>query len=281
MHMIKIIVALDSLRPSESAVSCAMDLCKNMDAHLVAVFLDDFSNISYKSHQLLHNRLTISEDIYDECTQEDKQTRKEAVSLFAEMAGKENLDYTIHHDRNISLNELVSESSYADLLVIENKETMTFYAENPPTHFLKNLLHEIHCPVLVVPGEYKKINKVLFLYDGEPWSVTAIKMFSYLFREYGEVQAEVLTVKSIKHNQHDLNNHLLKEYMKTHFPHTVYTILNGIPDIEIINHLKYRHENELIVLGSYHRGKLSRLMRPSIVEALMQEINTPLFIDNN
>ena len=125
--------------------------------------------------------LRFQQETYDTCIQEDNQTRKEAVLHFVEMAGKENLKYTIHHDRNISLNELISESSYADLLIIENKETMTFYAENPPTHFLKNLLQEIHCPVLVVPGEYRKINKVLFLYDGEPYSASAIKMFSYLF----------------------------------------------------------------------------------------------------
>jgi hypothetical protein len=43
-----------------------------------------------------------------------------------------------------------------------------------------------------------------------------------------------------------LNNHLLKEYMKSHFPNTVFTDLHGIPNIEIINHLKYRYESELI-----------------------------------
>lgn len=279
--MIKIIVALDSLRPSKTAVSYAIDFSKSMDSQVVAIFLDDFSNSSYKAHEILRNQFTISQESYDICIQEDNQTRKEAVSNFEEIAGKENLKYTIHHDRNISLNELVSESSYADLLIIENKETMAFYAENPPTHFIKNLLQDIRCPVLVVPGEYKKINKVLFLYDGKPYSVTAIKMFSYLFRNYSEAQVEVLTVKSNKQNQHGLNNQLLKEYMKSHFPNTIYTVLNGLPDIEIINHLKYRYKNELIVLGSYHRGKVSRLVRPSIVEVLMREIKTPLFIDNN
>ena len=279
--MNKIIVALDSLRPSESAVSYAMDLCKTMDSHLVAAFLDDFSNTSYKSHEMLRSRLGISQEAYETCLQEDNQTRAEAVSHFEEIAGKENLKYTIHHDRNISLTELIAESNYADLLIIENKETMTFYAENPPTHFLKNLLQEIHCPVLVVPGEYRKINKVVFLYDGEPWSATAIKMFGYHFPVYTEIQAEVLTVKSTKREQHDLNNHLLKEYMKSHFPHTIYTVLNGLPDVEIIKYLKCKFENELIVLGSYHRGSLSRLVRPSIVETLIKEIKTPLFIDNN
>jgi nucleotide-binding universal stress UspA family protein len=279
--MIKIIVALDSLRPSKSAVSYAMDLSKGMNSHLVAVFLDDLTNSSYTSHQVLRNQLTISQETYDACMQEDNRTRKEAVSHFEEMAGKEHLKYAIHHDRNISMNELISESIYADLLIIENKETMTYYAENPPTHFLKNLLQGIHCPVLVVPGEYKKIDKVLFLHDGEPDSVSAIKMFSYLFQVYSETRVEVLTVKSNKRDQPVLNNRLLKEYMKSHFPDTIYTVLRGLPDIEIINHLKYRYENELIVIGSYHRGRISRFIRPSIAEALMQEIKTPLFIDNH
>ena len=251
--MNKIIVALDSLRPSKSAVSYAIELSKSTDSHLVAVFLDDFSNTSYKSHEMLRKQFTVSQETYDTCIQEDNETRKEAVSHFEEMSGKENLKYTIHHDRNISLNELIAESNYADLLIIEKKETMTFYAENPPTHFIKNLLQEIHCPVLVVPGEYKKIDKVLFLYDGEPYSATAIKMFSYLFRVYSESRIEVLTVKSNKREQPVLNNHLLKEYMKSHFPNTIYTVLSGLPDIEIINHLKCTYQNELIVLGSYHK----------------------------
>jgi len=279
--MNKIIVALDSLRPSDPAVSYAMDLCKNMDAQLVAVFLDDFTNTSYQSHQVLRNRFTIPEEVYNECIREDNRTRREAVLHFKEIAGSENVKYTIHHDRNISLNELIAESVYADLLVIENKETMTFYAENPPTHFLKNLLREVHCPVLVVPGAYRKINKVLFLYDGEPYSSTAIKMLSYLFPVFAEIQAEVVTVKSKKRDVHDLNNRLLREYMKSHFPHTVYTVLNGLADVEVVKYLKCKYENELIVIGSYHRSRLSRMMHPSMAESLMQEVKVPLFIDNN
>jgi hypothetical protein len=278
--MNKIILALDSLRPSKSAISYAMDLCTSIDSHLVAIFLDDFTNISYKSQQMLRNQITVSQESYDDCIEEDNETRKESVTLFEKMAGKLNLDYTIHHDANISLNELISESSYADLLVIENKETMTYYAENPPTHFIRNLLREVHCPVLIVPKVYYKINKVLFLYDGEPDSAAAIKMFGYLFRNYKGVSVEILTVKSNKRDQPLLNNHLLKEYMTGHFPNTIYTTLQGLPDIEIINHLKFRYENELIVLGSYHRGKFSRLLRPSIAEALMKETKTPLFIGN-
>jgi nucleotide-binding universal stress UspA family protein len=279
--MIKIIVAIDSLNPSKAAVYYACDFAKKLDAGLVAVFLDDISNWSYESYQMLHNQFTIPREKHNICKEQDDQKRKESVSYFEEMARENNLNYTIHHDRNMPFNELNEESKYADLLIIESNETMAYYSENTPTHFIKNLLQEVHCPVLIVPGEYKTINKVVFLYDGGPYSTTAIKMFSYLFPVYCEVGVEVLTVKSKKQDKHVLNNHLLKEYMKKHFPNTIYTVLNGLPDVEIINYLKYKQENEFIVLGAYNRGILSRIIRPSIIEALMKEIRSPLFIDNN
>ncbi|HEY4935950.1 MAG TPA: universal stress protein, partial [Puia sp.] len=226
--MLKIIVAFDSLRPSKSAVLYAAEFAKSLDAHLVAVFLDDFTNRSYKSYQILHDRFSVSKETYDVCNEQDDLLRKEAVLHFEETARKENLNYTIHHDRNISLNELISESIYSDLLIIESKETMAFYAENPPTHFIKNLLEKIHCPVLIVPEEYKKTTQVLFLYDGESNSTTAIKMFSYLLPVYSDAQVEVLTVKSKKQDLKSPNNYLMKEYMKRHYPNAIYTVLNGL-----------------------------------------------------
>lgn len=272
---------MDSLKPSEAAVSYAIDFAKSMDAHLVAIFLDDLSNCSYESHQILHNQYATLQEKYDICKEQDDLTRKESVSHFVEMAGKENLNCTIHHDRNISLKELVSESIYADLLIIENKETMSFYSEDPPTHFIRKLMREIHCPVLVVPGEYRKINEVLFLYDGEPYSVAAIKTFTCLLPAYSGVNVELLTVRSKKQDAHGLNNHLMKEYIKSHCAHATYTVLDGLPDIEIINHLKCKYENEVIVLGSFRRGKISRMFKPSVIEVLMREIKAPLFINNN
>jgi nucleotide-binding universal stress UspA family protein len=73
----------------------------------------------------------------------------------------------------------------------------------------------------------------------------------------------------------------LKEYIKFHFPHISYTILKGLADIEIIDHLQNKHQHELIVLGAYNRGALSRWLKPSVAEALMQEIKSPIFISEN
>src|ERR1700676_1450535 len=132
--MLKILVAIDTLRPSKSAISHALHLAKNLNAHLVAVYLDDSSNRSYKSYKMLHDRMAISQQIYDICNEQDEMLRQESVDYFEAAAKDEKVNYTIHHDTHFSLNELTEESKYADLLIIERSETFSHCAENPPTH---------------------------------------------------------------------------------------------------------------------------------------------------
>jgi hypothetical protein len=59
-----------------------------------------------------------------------------------------NIAYT--HDRNIAIQELKHESIYT-LLIIDSKETLTHYTEKLPTRFIRDLLSDAQCPVLIVP----------------------------------------------------------------------------------------------------------------------------------
>jgi hypothetical protein len=65
-------------------------------------------------------------------------------------------------------------------MLIDAKETLTHYAEKPPTRFIRDLLTDTQCPVLLTPTRFKPFKKLVLLYDGEPSSVHAIKIFSYL-----------------------------------------------------------------------------------------------------
>jgi hypothetical protein len=188
------------------------------------------------------------------------------------------LNYTVHHDRSIALHELLHESIYADLMIIENKETLMHYEETIPTRFIKDLLSEIQCPVLVVPAKYKPLDKLVLLYDGQPSSVYAIKTFSYLFPELKYLETEVLSVRESGRNRHVPDNRLMKEFMKRHFPQAYYTVLNGYADVEITENLKAQKNNLLVVLGAYKRSRVSRWFRESMADILMAEINFPLFI---
>lgn len=279
--MKKIIAAIDGLKYSDSTTNYAIHLAKQTNAHLVGIFLDDFTYHSYKIYELIGKEEGVNEERRVRLEKKDEETREESVSNFNKACREAGLNYSVHHDRSIALQELLHESIYADLLIIENKETLTHYEETIPTRFIRDLLSEVQCPVLVVPKKYKPIDKIVLLYDGEPTSVYAIRTFSYVFAELNYLDTEVVSVKRSKETLHLPDNRLMKEFMKRHFPKAVFTVLKGDPEIEIIEYLKQQDENFLIVLGAYRRGMVSRWFRPSMADTLMEELDAPIFIAHN
>lgn len=279
--MKKIIAAIDGLKFSTSTTDYAIQVTKLTKAHLVGVFLDDFTYHSYKIYELIDNDGGLAEEKRERLEEKDKEMREQSENNFKKACSDAGLNYSMHHDRNIALQELLHESIYADLLVIDSKETLTHYEEKIPTRFIRDLLSNVQCPVLVVPQEYKAIEKIVFLYDGEPSSVYAIKMFSYTFPSISQLPMEVLSVKSQKDTLHLPDNRLMKEFMKRHFPQAEYTVVKGEPDTEIIKYLEAQNSNVLVVLGAYQRGMVSRWFKVSMADLLMQAVKAPLFIAHN
>jgi nucleotide-binding universal stress UspA family protein len=276
--MKKIVVAIDGLKYSDSAVRYAVHLAQEISAHLVGVFLDDFTYHSYKIYELVSKSGEVDEEKHRRLDKADQSARQEAVEHFSKACREAGLNFTVHHDRDFALNDLLHESIFADLLVIQNKETLTHYEEPLPTRFIRNLLSEVQCPVMVVPQKYKPLDKLVLLYDGQPSSVHAIRTFSYLFPELKYLDTEVLSVRESRTNRHLPDNHLMKEFMKRHFPQAYYTVLNGYADTEIPGNLKVQEGNIMVVLGAYERNKVSRWFRESMADILMEQIDAPLFI---
>jgi nucleotide-binding universal stress UspA family protein len=275
--MKKFIAAVDGFKFSETAASYATYLAKREDAHLVGVMLDDITYRSYKIYDLLGNDGVDPEKLKKKEIQ-DKATRIRSANRFEQLCADAGIKYKIHHDRNIALQELLHESIYADMLIIDSKETLTHYEEKLPTRFIRNLLSDVQCPVLLLPQKFKPVKKIIFLYDGGPSSVYAIKMFSYLLPSFKDVEMEVLSVKTGKQTLHVPDNLLMKEFMKRHFPKAVYTVLKGFPEIEIVQHLKKQKTNPLVVAGAYKRGTVSRWFKASIADALMEQVKMPIFV---
>lgn len=276
--MKKIIAVIDGLKYSESATDYAVYVAKQTGSHLVGVFLDDYTYHSYKAYDLVTERGFINEEIMAKLDKKDEETREEAAGKFGKACQQAGLSYAVHHDRNIAIHELLHESIFADLLVIENKETFTHYEERIPTRFIRDLLSEVQCPVLIVPKKFNPFDKAVLLYDGEPASVYAIRTFSYVFSGLNDLAVQVVSVRSIRKTLHVPDNRLMKEFMKRHFPEAKFTVLKGDAVNEILDQLKGKEENFLVVLGAYNRGMISRWVKPSMADILMEELNKPLFI---
>jgi len=278
--MKKIIAAFDGLKFSEGTKDYSIHLASLTNAHLTGVFLDDFTYTSYKIYDLVAKE-GVSEEKLREMEDKDKNNRSAAAVKFEDTCRKAGIEYNIHHDRQIALRELLHESIYSDLLIIDGNETLTHYEEHMPTRFIRELLTDVQCPVLLVPPKYQPIEKIVLLYDGEPSSVHAIKMFSYMLPSMKHLPTEVVSVKEYYDDLHLPDNKLMKEFMKRHYPGATYTVLKGLAETEIINHLKEEKQQVLVVLGAYRRGTVSRWFRQSMADIIMKELKTPLFIAHN
>jgi hypothetical protein len=135
--------------------------------------------------------------------------------------------------------------------------------------------------VLLTPDRFEEIKKIVFLFDGHYTSVYALKMFNYLLPSFKNLPIEIIAVKNMGADWHIPENNLTKEYIKRHFKHCTYTVLKGIPEVEIVKHLSMERLPFLSVLGAYRRSMLSRWFRSSMADALVENFEHPLFIAHN
>lgn len=275
--MKKIVAAIDGLKYSKSTRDYAINIAKQINAHLVGIFMDDVTYTGYKIYDLIDKEGGTEEKL-SRLEAVDKAKRDDAAADFKKTCQDQGLEFSIHHDRKIALHELVHESIYSDLLIIDSKETLTHFEELPPTRFVHELLEETQCPVLLVPSTYKPVQKLVLLYDGRPSSVHAIREFSYLLPQLKHLDTEVISVNPVNTSLHLADNRLIKEFMKRHFPKATYKVMEGWAEEKIVKHLKQISENSLVVLGANRRGIVSRWFRESMADLLMKELNFPLFI---
>lgn len=276
----KFLAVFDGYKFSKSTLEYAIQLTKEADAFLVGVFLEEFIYRSYNAVQILTSYKN-SEQLLKEMDAKDKEKRDEAVAQFEKECAQAKISYSVHRNNNIAIQELKHESIFADLIIISGNETFNRYPEKPPTRFIKDLLADVQCPVLVVPGKFNPVDKIILLYDGGPSSVFAVKMFSYLLGGMGNIPVEVFTVKDKMEGSHLPNNKLMREFIKRHFPKAKYIVDKGDAGEQALGHLRYHKGNELVVLGAYRRSEISRWFKTSMADILMEQIDIPLFIAHN
>src|SRR5688572_15483941 len=133
--MKKFIAAFDGVRFCESTMEYAIDLAKKAKAHLVGIFLDHFMGRSYTVAELMQYHGNDLDQYIGSMDDKDREIRNESVEVFEKACQGAGLNYSIHRDKDVAIQELLHESIYADLLIIKGDETVTRFADNAPSRF--------------------------------------------------------------------------------------------------------------------------------------------------
>jgi len=275
--MKKISAAFDGLRFSQATLDYAVDLAAQAQALLTGVFLEDFLYHSFNLYDMVGSQ-GISQAKLKHLMDKDKATRQLAVHQFKQHCEAKNVNYKVHQDESFAIDDLLKESIYSDLVVINAEETFNHFHLAKPTPFLKQLLAAAQSPVLVVPAAFQSIERIVLLYDGGPSAVFAIKLFNYLLPWLRNLPAEIVFAKDDPNAIELPDDPLIKEFISCHYPEAVYTILEGEPESALAEHLKTVSPNSIVVMGAYSRGAVSRMFKTSMADQLIAAVDAPVFI---
>ena len=178
--------------------------------------------------------------------------------------------------RGVALKEIVRESRFADLLLIDRETSLNNLFDADVPGFIKDVPSDAQCPVLVLPEKTGVFKEVVFTYNGSYSSVYAIREFMQLFPHFNGKKATVIYVPE-KGIPIIPNEQLLNEYLRFYFDDVTFMVLNGLPDAEIRRYLQDKKDC-VAVMGAYGRNTFSRFFNPGNARNMMRMLNVPLFI---
>jgi hypothetical protein len=275
--MNKVIAAIDALSFSEEQLVQYQTITNMVNGKLTVAFLENVIGEGLPlTTAFPYGAYAGYEEVNFGKLEERRNFISQKIELFHTICNDKKIDAVLHQDSGIPLEEVIRESRFADLLLINNNTTFSSLFETEPPKFVKDVLREAQCPVLVLPTEQKRIDEIVLTYNGSYSSMYAIRQFTGLFAGMISKKAVVLYVD--EHSSSTVTEEkLLREYLRIHYKNYEIKILKGEPSFEILNYLM-GNPNSIVSLGAYGRSKLSRFFHQSDATKILKTLNIPVFI---
>ncbi|SFM71127.1 hypothetical protein SAMN05428949_0521 [Chitinophaga sp. YR627] len=275
--MKKILYVTDVLKLDVATLDFACYLCSLSHSKLIGIFLENLSN-EFRPASLLQKTAMESGinvqtsnpvELKERCTAEN-------IQIFKDGCERRGVTGIIHRDQGVPVDDVIMESRYADLLLIDAATSFSAQHEAVPTRFVMDVLADAECPVVVLPESFEGLNKVVFTYDGRSSSVFAIKQFTYLFPELKDHPVVVITVMEGKKPLPE-ERYKLKEWLHDHYTDVDFIVMDGNVKTSLLDSLLLRTK-DFIVMGAYGRNAFSNMFTPSHATPVLKLVAQPVFI---
>lgn len=267
--MNKILLAFDGTNISRGAFEFARRLNELEPILLVGAFLpqtDLSSSWSYNAGEgPLHIPAvepSVSEMVAENMLQFEAQCKSNDI------------DFRIHeHFYQLAMQELLKETRFAHLLIVGSEK---FFGGD--TAYLKDLLHDAECPVLVVPEEFSAPEQLVLAYDGSRESVFAIRQFCFLFPALCGLPATLVYANHTSDNEASLPDEpYVEELVAGLFSNLNIRHLELDPGTGFAAWLSGLPA-PLLISGSFGRSLFSQAFRESFAQKVVDYQIIPVFI---
>jgi nucleotide-binding universal stress UspA family protein len=270
--MKKILLAFDGNHFSEGAFRF-VNMINEMEPVLVTgVFLQPIDYRDIIGYSGLGNATPISVAPF----QTDESVIASNIRLFEERCIHAGLEFRTHRDTDLfALEELLTETRFADLMILSGELFYDNIKKEQPNDYLKKVLRQTECPVIIVPEQYTLPDKVMLAYDGKPDAVFAIKQFTYLLPQLFDWETKLITVQEdseeLPHQQ------LIEELAIKHFSNLTIETVHSTSQNGFMDWIS-KEKGYMVVAGAYGRSELSHLFKKSFLAELIEEHRVPVFI---
>lgn len=276
--MKKVIVTIDALSYNENALKYAVNIAKQSKGMVLGVFLHDLSYV-YADLPGIFDLVPVEYNHIIKMQHEDNKIITDSMRLFNEACNKQGVKHKIHlYDGSNIVDFLIKESVFADLIVVDEQMSFSNHLTGQFPAFVADILEDAYCPVLVIPEKYVEVENVYLCYDGSPSSVKAIKMYSYLFPEWRDKNTILVSFNSTS-SKHLENSQNIKDLLNQRFSNLKLDVEHEKRTNDaMLSYFKMKEENAFIVLGAYGRNALSRLIKKSTADSIIENTEVPVFI---
>lgn len=199
------------------------------------------------------------------------------ISIFKNACEIRGVNHTIHEDEGVPLNEVIAESRYADLMIVDAAISFSRKREVAPSAFIRKLFAEAECPVIIAPYTFDGIDQVIFTFDGSASSVYAIKQFTYLFPQLSDRKAYILNVTP-PGKAATIDNNKLNEWLQSHYTDTAIVVLEDKDVRKRLLEYFLAQKKAFVVMGAFGRNILSSFFSPSHATPVIDLTVHPVFI---
>ena len=274
-----IFLVLNALNPDKGSSEFAFYLARLSKSKVYGVFLDVGNLDDDDILEIKDSAIPSQMDNQTNVLPSKQEQIKANIHLFKESCISNEVCSDIYLEQELSINELITGSAFADLIVIDAAFSLRDGVSSVPSESVKEILNKATCPVIISPLSFERIDELVFTYNGSQSSLFAIKQFTYLFPEYFDKKLSIIQVnKSGSWPQRDLGK--LREWLKNHYLDVNFIALEGIAENELMTFL-LRKKHVFIVMGAYSRNSISQFFNESTAEVLIKTLTQPIFIAHN
>ena len=276
--MEKILLAIDAINPDKNTLEFACYLGRLTKSKITGVFLE---NLAAEERSVLKQMqgMAYTDWEVDEKSDEHKvkiELIEKNISFFKEGCINREVSYSLHRDRGVPARELIEESRFADVLVVDAETSFNKRYEGTPTEFVRDILKKAECPVIISPERFDAIDEIIFTYNGSSSSLFAIKQFTYLFSQLHDKKVTIIQV-NVAGEWQDPDKYKFKEWLKEHYTDLHFEALKGKTDTKLFDYL-FKRKNMFLVMGAYGRNVLSGFFKRSHADLLIKTVTQPIFI---